>query len=333
MTASRENKPVFTITLHNRTLQLTREGGGFIVLVLGVGLGAINTGNNLLYLILAMCCSLIAVSGILSELMLKKLEAAVRHPDVLFAQEPVSVFISLTNRKKRFPSYSLRLDTPVEYRGRCRMEEPLYILNVNAGTTVQKTARMIAEHRGPLALPAVRVATGFPFGFFIKTKNLPVEFTPLVYPALLEVPLPAANEIADAGEGQVQARGEELVALREFETGDSLDGVHWKSSAKTGTLRVKEFGGGGRQNFTVFLNLNHPQTGRPVNDEEMEKRIAETASLVYHLIQRGDNVRLKTHDLETEFGNSQHHLDSILRYLALIGFTEQPASPLPHAAA
>ena len=39
-------KPLFTLTLHNRTLQLTREGGGFIALVFMVGLGAINTGNR-----------------------------------------------------------------------------------------------------------------------------------------------------------------------------------------------------------------------------------------------------------------------------------------------
>lgn len=38
----------FTIALHNRTLQLTREGLGFIMILIGVGLGAINTGNNLL---------------------------------------------------------------------------------------------------------------------------------------------------------------------------------------------------------------------------------------------------------------------------------------------
>ncbi len=53
----------FTFTLRNRTLQLTQEGLGFIVILFGVGLGAINTGNNLLYLILAMCCSFIVVSG------------------------------------------------------------------------------------------------------------------------------------------------------------------------------------------------------------------------------------------------------------------------------
>ena len=61
-------RSILTISLQNRTLQLTREGFGFIIILFGVGLGAINTGNNLLYLILAMCCSFIAVSGVLSEM-------------------------------------------------------------------------------------------------------------------------------------------------------------------------------------------------------------------------------------------------------------------------
>ncbi len=333
MTPLRENKPVFTITLHNRTLQLTREGGGFIMLVLGVGLGAINTGNNLLYLILAMCCSLIAVSGILSELMLKQLGVTIRHPETFFAREPISIFLSITNGKKRFPSYSLSFDIPADFRGRCALESPVYLLHVNAGATVQKTSRMTASQRGSLSLPAIRVSTGFPFGFFIKTKIIPISFQAVVYPPITLVSIPTPNEVSASGEEMIKARGDDLYALRDFETGDPLDAVHWKSSAKTGALRVKEFAGGGRESFTVFLNLHNPRTDQPVSSSEMEKRIEETASLVYHLIRRGDNVALKTHDLETDYDNSEQHLNSILHYLAFAGLPEHPVTPSSHARA
>jgi hypothetical protein len=51
----------------------------------------------------------------------------------------------------------------------------------------------------------------------------------------------------------------------------------------------------------------------------LEQRVIETASLAYHLIRRGDEVRLKTQDFETPFGNTETHLECILEYLAMVG--------------
>jgi hypothetical protein len=56
-----------------RTLRITRTGRTYLVLTLGVGFGALNTGNNLLYLVLGLLLSLIVVSGVLSERCLRGL--------------------------------------------------------------------------------------------------------------------------------------------------------------------------------------------------------------------------------------------------------------------
>ncbi len=50
-----------------RRLRITFEGKAFLLITLGVGAAAINTGNNLLYLAFSMNLSLIVVSGFLSE--------------------------------------------------------------------------------------------------------------------------------------------------------------------------------------------------------------------------------------------------------------------------
>ena len=42
-------------------------GRTYLVLTVGVGFGAINTGNNLLYLLLGLMLSTIVTSGVLSE--------------------------------------------------------------------------------------------------------------------------------------------------------------------------------------------------------------------------------------------------------------------------
>ena len=59
-----------------RSLKFTREGKGFSIVLMLIGIVAINTGNNLLYLVVAMLLSLIIISGIMSNSTLKKLGAS-----------------------------------------------------------------------------------------------------------------------------------------------------------------------------------------------------------------------------------------------------------------
>src|SRR5256885_14140490 len=94
---------------HYRSISLTSEGTRFVLLSFAVGIAAINTGNNLLYLLLAMLLSLIVISGLLSEQCLKRLDVRRHLPDYLFANQPTTVSLSITNRKLRIPSFSLRV--------------------------------------------------------------------------------------------------------------------------------------------------------------------------------------------------------------------------------
>ncbi|MBT3184436.1 MAG: DUF58 domain-containing protein [Nitrospina sp.] len=319
MTAPRS---VFTISLQNRTLQLTREGFGFIVILFGVGLGAINTGNNLLYLILAMCCSFIAVSGVLSEMSLKKLRVQGEGPAYLYAQEPGSLKVKLSNHKKWAPSYSIRVKAAESHPSFFLEPEP-YFFFTPAGETIEKQVLLTAQKRGHLKINACRLATRFPFGFFYKTKTIPLELEMVIFPAIRPVELPQQSEIGLEGEGIVQPRGDELHAIREFQPGDSLSCVYWKSSAKTGNLRVKEFQSQGLQSYTVFLTLTDPATNRPVAKEVLEERVSTAASMIYHLIQRGHEVSLKTEESQTPFDSSQAHLLDLMRSLAFIGLEDE----------
>src|SRR5260370_16423820 len=71
-----------------RTLKTTRAGRVCLLVTLGVGVGALNTGNNLLYLVLGLLLSAIVVSGILSEHSLRNVEVRRLGSDAAFAKEP-----------------------------------------------------------------------------------------------------------------------------------------------------------------------------------------------------------------------------------------------------
>ncbi len=316
-------KPIFTLSYFDRTLQVTREGGGFILLLFAVGLGAINTGNNLLYLVLAMCCSFIVVSGILSEQTLKGISVQVSLLKTVYPEDFYPLHLKISNSKKAIPSYSLYVEFPLDPVGRYRIEQTAYAYQVSPRFFVDKSLMFVGLKRGPVHLKTVHLKTSFPFGFFVKIKTLPIAVETLIFPVIKNVALPSPTEYSEEGEGTIGLAGDDLYSIREYQPGDPMAAVHWKSSAKTGTLRVKEFSKGGLHSYTLFLNIIDPKTNVMVGPEALENRVTETASLAYHLIRRGDEVSLKTPEMQTSSGNTEPHLEQILKYLAKVGYENQ----------
>lgn len=316
-------KPIFTLSYFNRTLQVTREGGGFIFLLFAVGIGAINTGNNLLYLVLAMCCSFIVVSGILSEQTLKGISVQVALPKTLYPEDSYPLHLKISNCKTTIPSYSLYVEFPLDPMGRYRIEQTAYAYQVSSQSSVDKSLIFVGLKRGPVHLKTVYLKTSFPFGFFVKIKALPIAVETLIFPVIKNVTLPSATEYSEEGEGAIGLARDDLYSIREYQPGDPMASVHWKSSAKTGTLRVKEFSKGGLHSYTLFLNTVDPQTNTMVEPKTLENRVTETASLAYHLIRRGDEVSLKTPEMQIPADNTEPHLEHILKYLARVGYENQ----------
>src|SRR5262245_43199623 len=94
----------------SRRLRSSREGKYFIAITIGVGLAAINTGNNLLFLLLGWMCSVIVASGVLSELSLRGLSVTRQPPARIFAGRPFLMGISLKNHKGKLPSFSIEIE-------------------------------------------------------------------------------------------------------------------------------------------------------------------------------------------------------------------------------
>src|SRR4051812_12294942 len=93
-----------------RRLRFTREGKVFIGITFGVGFAAVNTGNNLLYLVLGLLLSLVILSGVLSEIALRGLEFRRRLPRRAYAGMPALVEIEVHNKKRFAPSYSIEVE-------------------------------------------------------------------------------------------------------------------------------------------------------------------------------------------------------------------------------
>src|SRR5437762_14366115 len=93
-----------------RPFKLTRGGWVFILYTIGVGAGAINTGNNLLYLVFGIFLGLILASGVLSDLTLWGVSVEPLLPLSGRAGEPLYIPFKVTNNKKWIPSLSVRIE-------------------------------------------------------------------------------------------------------------------------------------------------------------------------------------------------------------------------------
>lgn len=86
----------------HRAISVTTEGVRFLLLTLAVGIAAVNTGNNLFYLLLAMMLSLIVLSGFLSEQCVRRLEFHRHLPDTLFVNQPATATLWLPTARPIF---------------------------------------------------------------------------------------------------------------------------------------------------------------------------------------------------------------------------------------
>ena len=88
---------------------VTRPGMIYILISVVIGIAAINTGNNLLYVVVAALLSAILVSGIASALVLRGLALDVHLPEHVFAARPMLARLRLRNTSSWLPSFSVRV--------------------------------------------------------------------------------------------------------------------------------------------------------------------------------------------------------------------------------
>lgn len=300
------------LTQH-RSTRLTSEGIQFLLVTLAVGVAAINTGNNLFYLLLAMMLSLILMSGIVAEHCLRKLEFHRHLPDLLFAQEPATATIVIKNGKPRWPSFSLRLYDVIEGRD---LDRGLTVRQLLPGTSQILSYPILATRRGRLQLDGIRVITSFPFGLFVKKAHYPVSGTVAVCPHIMTLDDALVQDLVAAGHEHPMARrgyGNDLYNLRLYHSGDDSRNIHWVTTAKTSKLIVRETEAEDQRRATIHLPTDAPAD----QDALFEDAVTFTASLVTHLTDRGYHLRLVIGPIRSSFGLGAAHLSTLLHMLAV----------------
>ena len=221
-----------------RTIWPTRDGWWSLLVVIGLGVAAINTGNNLLYLLDSLLFGLIVVSGVLSEMVMRGLSLASIEPEEIHAGQPAPFGAAVTNRKRWLTSYSITVET-LSPHARPRV---LYLPRVGAGTERLVTWEETLAARGRHRLGGIRIATRFPFGLFLKAGRAALTSDVVVFPAVHPISSELLRQLGATGQAPARRRGagSDLYNLRVYRSGDDPRLIHWRSSAKTQTLTVRE---------------------------------------------------------------------------------------------
>jgi len=332
--------------------ELTREGMVYLGTALVIGIAALNTANNLLFIVLAAMLAAIIVSGLASAAVIRRLDLDMAMPQNAFAGKPVAVRVRLTNPRLWMPAFSVKVFTPAGKKKRVPewewqktefifprrrqwlrlpdytlrrkapaqrtaqlLTRPVYFPYIGARDTAEAQVELIFPKRGLYSQDSFSVATRFPFSFLIKSRKIQLERELLVYPALLE-----SDDVLDVlpmitGEfvSYARGRGSELYLIREYTPQDSARNLDWKATAKTGSLKVREYSR--EDERRLRLVFDNPEPGR-VASSAYERSVSLAATLACHF--NTENVELSF--AGTEYGGGMN-LEDFLRYLAMV----QPA--------
>src|SRR5580700_10655842 len=302
---------------------VTRAGIVYVLVTLLIGIAALNTGNNLLYIVVAAMLAAILVSGVVSAWVLRWLELDVRLPEHLFAGRAVLGRIVLHNPRRLLPSFSIRVvstrkvkktpgkewqwevttfafpfNRPAEQQWLKLPDRRLrrvtvippppgifqgmaYFPYIPPQTESSADLELRFEQRGRYREDSFGLATRFPFAFLTKTRHVSLPREVLVYPRIesTEAFFEILPQVRGEWESFVRGRGADLYRIREYMPEDSARHVDWKATAKSGSLKVREFSREDERGLRLVFDNPAPGLLAP---EALERAISLAASLDWH---------------------------------------------------
>lgn len=288
-----------------------------------VAAAAINTGNNLLFLVLAFLIAGILMSGILSSITLLGVSMRLDLPEHIFAGQTVRGAVQLTNEKLTLPSFSLRVEG-VKKKGSNAagvLPTPVFFPYLPKHESVKQSVPLQFPRRGIYRQEAFRIVTRFPFGFLQKARQLDLSSEALVYPSVDCTPefLEVLRGIHGAIETLTKGRGQDLYALRDYQPTDSARHVHWKASARSGSLMVREFA---REEDCRVLLVFDPHSEAALKGASaaekvrFERTVDLCAAVAWDCHERGVLLQYRSVGAHVPLAPAKENVFAVLRHLA-----------------
>jgi uncharacterized protein (DUF58 family) len=304
-------------------IRITTVGLWFVLLTFLVAIAATNTGNNSLYTVLALMFAVLIQSGVLSRENVRKLEVELEPPGEVFANRPFSLGFTLKSRSRLVPRWFLLFTVS-------RSAQPLLVPFLPRRGKSVGSMDMMIQARGLHRFPWAHVSSLFPFGFFRKGVRYPVELEVLVFPELFAAGASQLEEVEQLGEDASRraGTGHGLFALRQYRRGDDPRGIHWKQTARTGSMIYMERESERSRRLSVLFDNGVGELADPARQERFERLVSEAATAALDHLARGYEVELVTRDRTLTFAGGPRQRLAILETLALVAAGPRRPEPL-----
>lgn len=276
------------------SLDFSLTGLIYTSMMLFMGLAAINSQANLLFGVFGLMIGVLLVSGVISRLVLKKVEARRLLPEFLVVGEPASLNYELENRKRFWPSLSVTIGElgPDSFT----RQPQAYLLHAAAGTTATIPMLVVPKRRGLHRFEHFQLSTSFPFGFIKRAADRRHVDTLVIYPPLAELDrrLIAMCLSAEQGSAQMKPRrggADEFYGVKEYRQGENPRHIYWRRSARTGTIVSKEMSHVAPPRILILVDT-HLMDRSAESHAAVERSIAMAASLISRTIDEGLAVGL-----------------------------------------
>jgi len=289
-------------------MKSTKEGRRSLLAAVLIGVAAVNTGNNLIYLVLSLMLSFLLLSYLLPRLNLLRLRPDIFLDGLIYAGETAHARVTVSNDKRLIPAYSVHVTSSI-------LPGAVSIQHLTGKGFVEKPAGAVFDRRGLYPTVILTLESSFPFILFYARTRVELVKDVVVYPAYYAKDLKTGTPLAADGTGRIRSSGigDEMVNIRHFRDGDDPRQISWKASAKRSSLMVREYSLRESTRTTIVLvNSAREAAG------DFEKAVSIAAALARDFIEKGDSVRVVSGSAVVPFGLGYDHLLRILDMLALV---------------
>lgn len=278
----------------------TQRGLGFVLLIVLLLLIAFVYNNNLAYMLAFLQASVFFVTILHSYKALAGLVVQKGRSKAVFAGEAAG--------------FDIHINNPVDMERsqiQIKLQDNSQSLSLQPQSTAHITLYSITQKRGWHEAGTVTLSSTYPLGLFRAWSPILFNLQALVYPkpAHHEIPFPQSPS-AEAQQGFNPKGGDDFYGLQEYQSGDSIKHIHWKTFAKGLGVFSKQYGG---ENSSKEIRLDYDLT--PGHD--VEQRLSQLCRWVINAEQAGIRYGFALPGFALPPDNGLAHYRKCLEALAL----------------
>ena len=270
-----------------------------------LGFGAVNTGNNLLYLMVSALLGFMAVSGVFGYWNLQRLSVALVAPDEVYDGLETLFQVQVTNQRRWLPSFLLDFVTT---------SAPMicgHLPLLERGGRAMVNVAACLNGRGDHHQHSVTVRSTFPINFFIRSRTVSLEQRITVFPRPISCQANSTDlALTTQGEQVTRHKGQDgdLNRIGDYTGGEPLRMIHWKLSARHDSLKIKELSAVSQP--PVELN---PLT---LPGKNLEQQLRCASYLIREYLRQNRAIALNIHGVVIPAGLGHQHKIRLLTALA-----------------